>query len=116
MIATRTQTHALAHSRLSSARPARKSIAVRAEGGFDVDKFVEGLPAPVEYCYAGAAWGADQAVTCLVCLNRQALFDLSFSLRLFWTVPTDFTRGVEAIFHLMSLQFKSSLGCDRYYS
>lgn len=116
MIATRTQTHALAHSRLSIARPARKSVAACAEGGFDVDKFVEGLPAPVEYCYAGAAWGTDQAVTCLVRLNPQASFDLSFSLRPFWTVHTGYTRGVEAIFHLMSLQFKSSLGCDRYYS
>lgn len=58
MIATRARTPSLARLRPSIARKARNSVSVRAEGGFDVDKFVEGLPAPVEYCYAGAAWGA----------------------------------------------------------
>lgn len=39
-------------------RPSRRSVQVKAEGGFDVDKFVADLPVPVEYAYAGVAWGA----------------------------------------------------------
>lgn len=36
-----------------------RSIIVKANNsGFDVDKFVANLPVPVEYAYAGVAWGA----------------------------------------------------------
>jgi hypothetical protein len=45
-------------------RPARRcavnrSVAIKANNsGFDIDKFVAELPVPVEYAYAGVAWGA----------------------------------------------------------
>lgn len=57
MFGIRARTPALANSRPVVARPSHRTVIAHAEGGFDVDKFVEGLPAPVEYCYAGAAWG-----------------------------------------------------------
>eukprot|EP00892_Ulva_mutabilis_P007500 jgi/Ulvmu1/5121/UM021_0138.1 len=80
MIATRARTTALAVSRPGLARPARRSVAARAEGGFDVDKFVEGLPAPVEYCYAGAAWG--------------------FTI-LTWSTPLNFVGKTVVLLHLL---------------
>jgi hypothetical protein len=44
--------------RLTPARPCRRNVIAKAEGGFDLDKFVSDLPVPVEYAYAGVAWGA----------------------------------------------------------
>jgi hypothetical protein len=45
-------------------RRAHRSVAVQASGsGFDVDKFVDDLPVPVEYAYAGLAWGAFKTPT-----------------------------------------------------
>lgn len=39
--------------------PCKRSIGVKAsDGGFDLDKVVADLPVPVEYAYAGVAWGA----------------------------------------------------------
>ena len=38
--------------------PAKRSVAAFADGGFDLDKVVSDLPVPVEYAYAGVAWGA----------------------------------------------------------
>jgi hypothetical protein len=40
-------------------RRAPRTVKAMASGsGFDIDKFVDDLPVPVEYAYAGVAWGA----------------------------------------------------------
>ena len=38
-------------------RPCRHQARASGGGGFDIDKIVEDLPVPVEYAYAGVAWG-----------------------------------------------------------
>lgn len=38
-------------------RPCRHQAGASGGGGFDIDKIVEDLPVPVEYAYAGVAWG-----------------------------------------------------------
>ena len=46
---------------------ARRAVAVRADKtGFDLDKVVDDLPVPVEYAYAGLAWGAPR----IACVRR----------------------------------------------
>ena len=49
--------------RLAPTRPARRTVQAKAEGGFDIDKFVAELPVPVEYAYAGVAWGVHLLLT-----------------------------------------------------
>jgi hypothetical protein len=57
-MATRARAPIKSLHRPACTRPARRHVAVKAEGGFDIDKFVDDLPVPVEYAYAGVAWGA----------------------------------------------------------
>ena len=58
MLSTRSRALCSVPPRLSPARGERRSVQARAEGqGFDIDKSVADLPVPVEYAYAGAAWG-----------------------------------------------------------
>ena len=47
-----------APARALRAAPVRRSVVAHADGGFDLDKVVSDLPVPVEYAYAGLAWGA----------------------------------------------------------
>lgn len=63
MLAVRTRTQLCTPARLHPVRPARCSVQVKAEGnGFEqqVQKLKDDLdlPFPLEYGYAGAAWGA----------------------------------------------------------
>lgn len=63
MLTVRRRAQCSVVSRLVPARPARRSVQAKAEGGFDIDKFVAELPVPVEYAYAGVAWGVHLLLT-----------------------------------------------------
>lgn len=61
MLAIRSRTQVCLAPRVQPSRPARRSVQVKAEGGFEqqVQKLKEDLdlPVPLEYAYAGVAWG-----------------------------------------------------------